>query len=381
MGILLYAMVAATTIGLACLVKNHPQPVNSQFHKRYEITRRQGLNALSLLAVFTILFLLSALRMEVGNDYETYVDTFHEIYVGGYVVTEPLFNLVVKVICELSGGENYVLVFAVFAFVTIALFLKVLYEQSEDFALSFFLFMTLGIYFRTFNTVRYYFVLALTLYSFRYLFRKEYVKFILIILLSAFFHKSVLVVIPIYFIALIPWKKWHVAVLGIGAVGMVLCQNFIMKIALELYPSYKDTIYLETETGLSGNVASIFRCVLILALALVCYKEAIQNHKENQFYCKLNFLAILLYLCGSFLPLVGRIGYYLVTCQVLFIPSVIGCVKEERKKKILLAVVIIAGVIYFLIFLKTANQPGVRVLPYKSWLFFEKEFLNAETIF
>lgn len=381
MGMILYGMVAAATIVLACVVKKEPQKAFVQLHKGNGFTRRQGLNSLSLLAIFTILFLLSALRMEVGNDYETYVDTIHEIYVGGYVVTEPLFNAVVKVLCELSGGENYLLVFAVFAFVTIVIFLKALYEQTENFSLAFFLFMTLGMYFRTFNTVRYYFVLALTLYSFRYIFRKEYGKFILLIVLAAFFHKSVLVVIPIYLVANMPWKKWDMAVLAAGAAGMLVFQDFIMKVALELYPSYKDTIFLQTETGLQGNLMSILRCVAVLVLAVICYQDGWKEAKENQFYFKLNFLAIVLYLCGSFLPLVGRIGYYLMTSQVLFIPAVLGSIKSEKKKKIVTIAIIIAGVIYFLLFLKTANQPGVRVLPYKSWLFYEKEFLNAETIF
>ena len=381
MGMILYAVVAATTIALACLVKNQPQPLMVQLHSKNGFTRRQGLNTLSLLAVFTVLFLLSALRMEVGNDYETYVDTIHEIYVGGYVVTEPLFNAVVKILCELSGGENYLLVFGFFAFVTIGIFLKVLYEQADNFAMSFFLFMTLGIYFRTFNTVRYYFVLAVTLYSFRYVFRKEYGKFVLLIVLAAFFHKSVLVVIPIYLIANMSWKKWHMAVLTVGAAAMVLCQDLIMKIALELYPSYKDTIFLQTETGLSGNLMSVLRCMAVLALAVICYKDDWKEKQENKFYFKLNILAILLYLCGSFLPLVGRIGYYLMTSHVLFIPAILGSIKDKKKKKIFTILVITAGVIYFLLFLRSANQPGVRVLPYKSWLFFEKEFLNAETIF
>ena len=394
MGIVLYGMVAMVTIALACLVNNQRQSVNKQF-QRYEVfSRRQGLNTLSLLAVFTILFLLSALRMEVGNDYETYVDTIHEIYVGGYVVTEPLFNGVVKLLCELSGGENYLLVFGVFAFATIWIFLKVLYEQTEDFSMAFFLFMTLGIYFRTFNTVRYYFVLAITLYSFRFVLRKEYGKFLLLIGLAAFFHKSVLVVIPIYLIANVPWKKWHMAVLTIGAAGVILFQDFIMKIALELYPSYKDTIFLETETGLSGNLMSVFRCTIVMGLALSCYRDSLKSvaseetsskdlkkKEENRFYFKLNFLAILLYLCGSFLPLVGRIGYYLITSHILFIPAILGSIKNDKKRKIVKVLVIVAGVVYFLLFLKSANQPGVRVLPYKSWLFYEKEFLNAETIF
>lgn len=378
---ILYGMVAVTTIALACLVNNQLMPAAGQLHKTREYTRRQGLNTLSLLAIFVILFLLSALRMEVGNDYETYVDTIHEIYVGGYVVTEPLFNAVVKVLCELSGGENYLLVFGVFAFVTIWIFLKALYEQTEDFPLAFFLFMTLGIYFRTFNTVRYYFVLAITLYSFRYIFRKEYGKFILLIILAAFFHKSVLVVIPIYLIANMAWKKWHMAVLTAGAAGMLIFQDLIMKIALELYPSYKNTIFLQTETGLSGNLMSILRCVAVLALAVLCYQDEWKESRENRFYFKLNFLAIVLYLCGSFLPLVGRIGYYLMTSHVLFIPAILGSIKNEKKRKIFTVLVKIAGVIYFLLFLRSANQPGVRVLPYKSWLFYEKEFLNAETIF
>ena len=381
MGMILYAVVAATTIALACLVKNQPQPVTGQLHINEKITRRQGLNTLSLLAIFAILFLLAALRLEVGNDYGTYVVTIHEIYVGGYVVTEPLFNAVVKMLCELSGGENYLLVFGVFAFVTIWIFLKVLYEQTDDFPMAYFLFMTLGIYFRTFNTVRYYFVLAITLYSFRYVFRKEYGKFILLIVLAAFFHKSVLVVIPIYLVADMAWKKWHVAVLVIGSVSMVLFRDLIMKIALVLYPSYKDTIYLETETGLSGNLMSVARCVVVLAFALICYKDTWKEEKENRFYFKLNFLAIVLYLCGSFLPLVGRICYYLMTSHIFFIPAVLGSIKNEKKKKIFTGLVIMAGLVYFAIFLKTANQPGVRVLPYKSWLFYEKEFLNAETIF
>ena len=381
MGMILYGLTAATTIVLACLVRNGTQPVAGQVHRNNEFTRRQGINDLSLLAIFTILFLLSALRLEVGNDYGTYVTTIHEIYVGGYVVTEPLFNGVVKLLCDLSGGENYLLVFAVFAFATIWIFLKVLYEQTDDFPMAFFLFMTLGIYFRTFNTVRYYFVLAITLYSFRYVLRKEYGKFVLLIVLAAFFHKSVLVVIPIYFIANMPWKKWFAPVLILGALGMVFFQDFIMKIALMLYPSYKNTIYLETESGLSGNLMTLVRCVAILIFALLCYQEDWKEKQENRFYFKLNFLAILLYLCGSFLPLVGRIGYYLITAHILFVPAVLGSIKNEKKKKIFTILVIIAGVIYFLLFLKSANQPGVRVLPYKSWLFYEKEFLNAETIF
>ena len=70
-----------------------------------------------------------------------------------------------------------------------------------------------------------------------------------------------------------------------------------------------------------------------------------------------------------------------MTSHILFVPGILKGIRDEKKKRILTGLVIAAGIIYFLLFLRSANQPGVRVLPYKSWLFYEKEFLNAETIF
>lgn len=382
----LYLIIACVTIALAATVRQtHPATENYAFKPqmgtRSEIIRHQGMNILGLSSIFLTLFLPAALRIQVGNDYESYVDTIHEIYVGGYVVTEPLFNIIVKGLCELSGGENYLLVFGFFSFITIWLFLKVIYEQSDNFFLTFFLFMTLGLYFRTYNTMRYYLVLAITMYSYRYILRKEYMKFLFLILLSSLLHKSVLVVIPLYFMAVIPWKRWFIYLMISGAVLAVLFRDFILEIALYLYPSYKDTVFLESETGIMGNLATIARCLLVLLFAAVTYKEGIKGKKENMFYLKLNAMALLVYSCGSFLPLVGRIGYYLITSQILFIPSVLTYLEKGKRKNILICIVILIALFYFMYFLRTADQPGVRVLPYRTWLFYEKEFLNAETIF
>ena len=95
--------------------------------------------------------------------------------------------------------------FAVYAFTTVGIFLLAMYEQSEDFPLTFFLFMALGYYFQTFSTVRYYLALALALYSMKFVLRRQWVRFILLILLGAAFHKSLLVVIPLYILAVLPW--------------------------------------------------------------------------------------------------------------------------------------------------------------------------------
>lgn len=372
---ILYCAVAAATIFLACLIQNQPVKIPN------EITRQQLLNKIYLAAIFSILFLLAALRLEVGNDYGSYVVTCHEIFQNGYVVTEPGYNFIVKILYTLSGKEDYLLMFAVFAFATSFIFLKSFYEQSENFAMTFFLFMTFGIYFQSFNTVRYYFVLAITLYSLRFVVRKQYGKFILLILLAALFHKSVLVVIPIYIIANRTFKKWQIAGMSILGVAVFIGKDFILQLALKLYPSYANTPYLNNPEGLRGNLPIIGRCVAILILCLIFYKNTIKDSKANRLYFNLNIIAIILYVCGSFIPLLTRFTYYLITAQILLIPGVICKIEDVKKKKIFTWLMIIAGILYFLYFLSVASNDGVRVLPYKTWLFYEKEWLDATKIF
>lgn len=359
---ILYTVVTAVTIFLSYFV------CEKQALTTYGTTRRQALSRVCLIAVFNILFLLSALRMEVGNDYKTYAVTCHEVWVNGHVVTEAGFNLLVKAVYTLIGHENYVVIFAVFAFATVALFLKTFHEDSDNFFLSMFLFMTLGIYFRTFNTVRYYFVLAVVLYSIRYVAQKKYMQFILMIVAAAFFHKSVLVVIPLYLIARFLKKKWQYALIAAGSLAVFLGKDLVMWIALKLYPSYVNTGYINGEGGILSNLPGIGRCMLVLTLCLCFYKEAIAENKANHICFNLNIMAVLLYVCGYYIPLLSRFSYYLMVPHVLLVPGVIMRIPDEKKKKMVTAITIAIGLLYFIYFLKTASGDGIRVLPYRTWI-------------
>lgn len=372
---ILYSVVAAVTILLSYFV------CKRQALTTYGTTRRQALSWACLIAVFNILFLLSALRGEVGNDYKTYAVTFHEVWVNGYVVTEPGFNFLVKLVYTIVGHENYIAVFAVFAFATVALFVKTFHEDSDSFFLSMFLFMTLGLYFRTFNTVRYYFILAAALFSIRYAAQKQHVKFILLIVAAAFFHKSVLVVIPLYLVAFYLKKKWQYALVFIGSLAVFLGKDLVMWVALKLYPSYENTSYLNGEGGILSNLPNIGRCVLVLILCICFYKEAIKDHDRNRICFNLNIMAILLYVCGYYIPLLSRFSYYLMVPHILLVPGVIMRIPDAKKKKWVTVVTIGIGILYFLYFLKTASNEAVRVLPYKTWIIDGmKEYLYANEV-
>lgn len=362
----LYLMIAAGTAALAMLVKTAPMQTGKEY-KRAEISRQQACNGLCLLSIFIILFGVSACRLNVGNDYAKYVEFMHLIACDAYeyVPTEAGFNLLVTVLYELAGAEDFLLVFAVFAFFTIWLFLKSMYEQSDSFGWSFFLFMAFGFYFSTFNTVRYYLALAMALYSVKYVLKREWVKFILLVLLGSAFHKSMLVAIPLYFLAALPWKKWQMALMALFCTTFFFFQDFYLKAVVFLYPSYEDTEYLE------GGISwfNILRCMGVLIFALLYYRQAVEGSRRNRFYFYCNLGALVLYTCCSFLPIITRIGYYLNVTQIMFIPAILGKIEDKRQKRFWSIIIGLAAAGYFALYLLRADNDGIRVLPYQTFMF------------
>ncbi|MDE7015493.1 MAG: EpsG family protein [Kineothrix sp.] len=363
---LFYLMIAVGTVALAMLVGTIPLQAEKKDGKM-GISRQQACNGLCLFSIFIILFGVSACRLNVGNDYAKYVEFMHLIACDAYdyVPTEAGFNVLVTVLYELAGGENFLLVFAVFAFFTIWLFLKSMYEQSDSFGWSFFLFMTFGFYFSTFNTVRYYLALAMALYSIKYVLKKEWGKFILLVLLGSTFHKSMLVVIPLYLLATLAWKKWQMALMALFCTTFFFLQDFYLKVVVFLYPSYEDTEYLE------GGISwfNILRCLGVLVFALLYYKQAVEGSRRNKFYFFCNLGALVLYSCCSFLPIITRIGYYLNVTQILFIPAVLVKIEDKRQKRFWGIMIGLAAAAYFALYLLRAENDGIRVLPYQTFMF------------
>lgn len=363
---ILYITVAAVTVLLAGMVNNHPvtQP--------YSTTRQQMCNRICLLSVFLILFALSACRLNVGNDYAKYVEFMHLVNCDAYVPTEIGFNLLVKLVYGLSGFENYLLVFAIYAFVTVLVFLLAIYEQSDDFPLAFFLFMSLGYYFQTFSTVRYYLALALAFYSMKFVLRRQWIRFVVLILLGSAFHKSLVVVIPLYLLATLPWKKWQLAIGALFCTTFLFGQDIYLRIVVFLYPTYKDTEYLEGGT----SYINILRCIAVLVFAVIVLcmqnsadKENVWEDRRFRFYFYLNLGALVLYVFCSFLPIISRIGYYLTISHILFLPMLLGKVENERWRRMFRLVILVAAILYFGIYMSRAGNEGTLILPYKTFFF------------
>ncbi|MBR5421427.1 MAG: EpsG family protein [Lachnospiraceae bacterium] len=359
-GMMLYTLLLVLGTVIAAYIRPRVQLIRG--------SRAEALNRLILVILFFLLAVPAVLRVYTGNDYYTYIEHFHDSKLDHYVVTEPGFNLLVKLVYGALDGEYFLVIFGIFSCATVFFFLQAIYKQSADPALSFFLFLALGLYYMSYDTVRYYFALGLVFYSMHYVTKKQWGKFVILVLAAALFHKTALVVLPAYPLARIHWKKWFYGLLAAGAVSGLLFESAWMKLFVWLYPSYvNETEYLE---GGSLSIINVARCLGVVALGLMMWqfeRKAMEKRPEIGFYLRLNILALILYACFSYIPFVSRIGYYLNVSQLLLLPSLVSLAKG-KKRLILYGLVLLAGGLYFIMFLYRASDPLIRVLPYNTWL-------------
>ena len=76
-----------------------------------------------------------------------------------------------------------------------------------------------------------------------------------------------------------------------------------------------------------------------------------------------------MYVCCSFLPIISRIGYYLTITHIFFIPALIKQMENKKLKKLFTMGVVLAGILYFVLFMKRAGTDGLRILPYETFMF------------
>lgn len=333
------------------------------------VSRQEMLNRWLCAAIYLILTALSACRIASGNDYWGYVSMFELISLERGVSSEAGFNGVVLLMQEIFGKEAYLPIFGLFSILTVFFFVKTIYDQGEWFVFSLFLFLMNGYYFSSFNSVRYYFGLGIAMFSMKYVIKGEYGKFILWILAAAFFHKSILVVIPGYLAA--RWlasgklKNWQKIAGGLLVLSLIFGREFYRSVIFTFYPFYEGSQFDQV----NYSITNIGKCAGTLVLAIVCYKSAIKDNVRNKFYLYLSVVGFVLYTFGAFIPEISRIGYYFVISQVFLIPNMLKSMNDGIWKKIFTAGVIVAFVGHFALFLRTAYSVDIRLLPYLNWIF------------
>lgn len=152
-----------------------------------------------LFIAFLIVFIPSAIRYDIGTDFLSYLNIYNNLDL--YTNIEPGYYLLNWILNQLGAPSQWIYVVTSFIF-TYAIFKA--YPQSRAWVIHFAAFSLL--LFFSFNGTRQALAIAFCLIAVFKFFKKEYVKFVVLILIGSSFHTSALVILLCGLLALIPLR-------------------------------------------------------------------------------------------------------------------------------------------------------------------------------
>lgn len=343
-------------------------PINKKVSELHILTKQDIDNKKFYILPFLVLAIFSALRYGIGIDYQTYQIHIMNIQSDGMIYNpniyiEPGFQIIIE-ICAAFITKDPVFVMCIMSFLTNFFFLKVIYDQSKDIKLSIFFYLTWGYYFLAFNSIRSYFAMALALYSLRFVINKKYVRFLILIIIAALFHKSALICIPFYIIANRELKPIHFVFSILALAAVVIFKNQIETLIFKVYPSYLGSVYDVNEF----SYLNILKGIAVVGLGCLFYQK-VKSSKLLTVCFNLNFFALVFYCVCYWVPQASRIGFYFnITCLIL-IPNLLKEIENKNSKYLISFVFIVLSLVLFFMLMKGFYSSSIQLLPYKSWLF------------
>ena len=318
-----------------------------------------------LFAIFwgILLFILYACKNNnVGSDYPTYLKFFDEIYtrdlsllISGdtnYSSFEIGYVVLVKLISTISHTDIFFTI--IMALIMSILPIIVIYKYSSSLWMGIFIFFAMSLYTNSFSMLRQSIAMYICWFSIPYIINRYFLKFLLIIMLAFFFHKTALAFIPIYFLFQfkLSAKFYFFAFIGIVIVYIALLPLITYLTSLLILNDY-------TDANVSGGyifLLFLFLCFVFCAYAL--RKDA--NPYEHAFLQMLFFSLILQLLATKFNILTRIVDYYKISLIVL-LPTVI-CSPLFRKNRLL--VIFLFIMLFILYFYKTNLDNSYSIIPY-----------------
>lgn len=342
---------------------------------------------LLILAVVPMFF-ISAIRYNVGTDYEKrYVADYYTLLEGKNVGNLEIGFKAIDYLCLFFTKEPYLL-FVITSLIILAIIFEVIYKKSSNRILSIIVFFLGGYFFATLNIIRQYISVAFILLGYQFLMsenkKKAYIGFVICAILAFFMHSSSI----ICFIIILLTKKnimdarW---VIPLSILILILNKN-IMVILTPIIKNTRFNVYLTGKftTGELSILQIVENLIIYLAMYFSYYFEKKQGKeldKQGITLINIQGLALLFTVSGVIHTLFIRMAIYFVAFQIISIPyffsilqfnTITDKINKKLKKNLktkTVEIIIYSGIVLgfsaMFIYTNILNNDN-EVLPYKT---------------
>lgn len=339
----------------------------------------RGYKDLYCLYVFAVLWTISSFRgYSVGGDLLNYLPLFKEIsnhsfyhILNSYDKFGYIFKLYIKVWSYISHDPTFFL--SVISLLNIGIVCWFINKRSRILWFSFFLYITLGYYTNTFNSIRSSMALGLGIIGVDALMDKKNLKSFIWFLLAFEIHKTI---IPIFTLLLIKDKRYKLPLMITSTIGCFILSNiFGSSMLAKLILLYDSAYAMQTDFGGRGYNLLIIDAIMTFG----CY-FLIKNRNTTQDRMLINilWLATCLQCMAPIFSIATRISYFFTFYSIILLPNAIYNAFSNKSKRFVLALSSVLCIIYFKLTIMTpvgfSTTNSQATIPY--YFYWEKKNEN-----
>lgn len=328
------------------------------------LTYTKKVSSSVLLFCFVFIFVLAAIRFNLGRDYDTYVKMF---YMPEKIGTSEIgFMLINRALNYTGFSVQAVIIF--YAFVTQFFAYQFIKRESPNTALSLLIYFSFTpFYLETLNTIRQGAAIYIFLYAIKYIKERKLFKYCLFIITAAVFaHSSVLITLPLYFLL----NKEYTLKARMLLLAILVGVNRFIEILIKYTPYAKYLSVLEV----SNTIAPL----TIIGMLICSYLFIKYYYSNEMILSNLNYI----YICISVLCilnrssiiylLLDRINHYFLPAIIILIPLYFKSKTKTIVPKVVCYYALIIG--FSLLFILSIYYKGSenQLVPYH--VFFGKNF-------
>ena len=298
-------------------------------------SRRNDIIFLSVVSVAMVVF--SVLRADtVGVDYPSYLGYFQKVCDGGLgflFSAENGYRIeigygLVNFIISLFGHSQIAFATGI-AVLSVGLTAVFLYRHSPSIWLSTVVFIGFGFFGYTLCTLRHQLAICIFMFALPYLQKKKFLPYLLIVLLTATFHKSMLVLIPVYFLAQLALNWKSLVIYGAGTLAFMAFSDLILEFLTQyIYKGYQESGFLWQGRDLRTGWFPI----LFFAAVYVFKPLLLKRNPQNLPLMNLSLYSALLFVLTFKHFLFQRFALILLPVSMLLLPEITRCLAVEPDK-------------------------------------------------
>lgn len=281
-----------------------------------------------LIICFGYMWFLATFRVNIGYDYLSYIKIFEGIgstynfidlfslpYEPGFTLLTWLMTLVVSSPTVMYG------VYSALIFVPIAVGIYWYVKPSEAW-LSTWCYVALTYFYSSMNFIRQNLALGLVFLSYRFLRSRKPIPYFLLVLLASCFHRTALIMIPVYFLATIPLNKISGSIYAGATLLLYLFSPWIMDfITSYVFSYYKDTVYVDT----GFSFVFLFIPTVILVLCLSVYIIWIKRNRDAVILMNVMIYSWIIWLFITRHFILERFSHFTYILALVAVPAALSC--------------------------------------------------------